>query len=171
MADLRLSQGVVPFNIGLGLGGERQGLWRIDGRGCKGFAIDKAMQQVSADAVTLPDSRTTSSLARIEPLQYLGPEYHYRVALEPSAQRWWFSLDTAVGWMALHGVAGKEVILFTTGRLTAETVMRAAYNGIAVIVSRKGITATCYDLAVKLGMTVLGHAARGRYICYVGEVA
>jgi protein-glutamine gamma-glutamyltransferase len=41
--------------------------------------------------------RTTSSLARIEPLQYLGPEYHYRVALEPSSQRWWFSLDTVVG--------------------------------------------------------------------------
>jgi len=41
--------------------------------------------------------RTSRSLARIEPLQYLGPEYRYRIALEPSSQRWWFSLDTAVG--------------------------------------------------------------------------
>ena len=41
--------------------------------------------------------RTASSLARIEPLQYLGPEYRYRIALEPSSQRWWFSLDTAMG--------------------------------------------------------------------------
>jgi transglutaminase-like putative cysteine protease len=28
------------------------------------------------------------------PLQYLGPAYRYRITLEPSAQRWWFSLDT-----------------------------------------------------------------------------
>src|SRR2546430_13887405 len=28
---------------------------------------------------------------RVEPL---GPAYTYRVALEPSQQRWWFSLDT-----------------------------------------------------------------------------
>ncbi|HWM67393.1 MAG TPA: DUF3488 and transglutaminase-like domain-containing protein [Steroidobacteraceae bacterium] len=41
--------------------------------------------------------RTARSLARMEPLQYLGPEYHYRIALEPSAQRWWFSLDTVTG--------------------------------------------------------------------------
>jgi transglutaminase-like putative cysteine protease len=27
-------------------------------------------------------------------LQYLGPEYRYRVWLEPSSQRWWFALDT-----------------------------------------------------------------------------
>jgi transglutaminase-like putative cysteine protease len=41
--------------------------------------------------------RTSRSLARMEPLQYLGQEYHYRIALEPSAQRWWFSLDTVTG--------------------------------------------------------------------------
>jgi transglutaminase-like putative cysteine protease len=27
-------------------------------------------------------------------LEYAGPAYHYRVTLEPSEQRWWFSLDT-----------------------------------------------------------------------------
>jgi transglutaminase-like putative cysteine protease len=41
--------------------------------------------------------RTAHSFARIQPLQYLGPEYRYRISLEPSAQRWWFSLDTATG--------------------------------------------------------------------------
>ena len=46
MAGLRLSQGIVSFNIGLGLVDERQGLRRIDGRRSEEFAIDKAMQQV-----------------------------------------------------------------------------------------------------------------------------
>jgi transglutaminase-like putative cysteine protease len=41
--------------------------------------------------------RTGRRLARMQPLQYLGPAYHYRITLEPSAQRWWFSLDTATG--------------------------------------------------------------------------
>jgi len=38
--------------------------------------------------------RTDRTFARMQPLQYLGPEYHYRISLEPSSQRWWFSLDT-----------------------------------------------------------------------------
>jgi transglutaminase-like putative cysteine protease len=41
--------------------------------------------------------RTAHSFAHMQPLQYLGTEYRYRIALEPSAQRWWFSLDTATG--------------------------------------------------------------------------
>ena len=41
--------------------------------------------------------RSQRSLARMEPLQYLGPEYRYRISLEPSAQRWWFTLDTVTG--------------------------------------------------------------------------
>jgi protein-glutamine gamma-glutamyltransferase len=41
--------------------------------------------------------REARSFVRMDPLQYLGPEYHYRISLEPSAQRWWISLDTATG--------------------------------------------------------------------------
>jgi transglutaminase-like putative cysteine protease len=41
--------------------------------------------------------RMQNSLIRQDPLEYLGPEYHYRISLEPSSQRWWFSLDTATG--------------------------------------------------------------------------
>jgi transglutaminase-like putative cysteine protease len=41
--------------------------------------------------------RTPNSFVRQDPLQYLGIEYRYHISLEPSAQRWWFSLDTATG--------------------------------------------------------------------------
>jgi len=41
--------------------------------------------------------RTARSFASVEPLKYLGPEYRYRISLEPSARHWWFSLDTATG--------------------------------------------------------------------------
>jgi FdhD protein len=78
------------------------------------------------------------------------------------------ALDTICGWLALHGVSGRDMILYTTGRLTAEVIMKAALSGIATIISRKGMTALCYDLAERLGMTLFGHAAKGRYICYAG---
>jgi FdhD protein len=78
------------------------------------------------------------------------------------------SLDTICGWMALHGIAGTDMILYTTGRLTAEVIMKAALSGIATIISRKGMTALCSDLAARLGMTLFGHAAKNHYICYAG---
>jgi FdhD protein len=78
------------------------------------------------------------------------------------------ALDTICGWMALHGIPGTDMILYTTGRLTAEVIMKAALSGVSTIISRKGMTALCYDLAVRLGMTLFGHATKGRYICYAG---
>jgi FdhD protein len=77
-------------------------------------------------------------------------------------------LDTLAGWMAFHGVAGGDKILFTTGRLTSEMVMKAAHNGVPIVVSRNGVTAMGYDLAVKLGMTLFGRAANRRFLCYTG---
>lgn len=78
------------------------------------------------------------------------------------------SFDIITGWMALHGVSGSDKLLFTTGRLTAEVVIKAADNGIPILVSRKGVTSACLDLAARLGMTLIGHASRRRYICYAG---
>ncbi len=78
-------------------------------------------------------------------------------------------LDTVTGWMMLHGIAGGDKSLFTTGRLTGEMVMKAAHNGVSIMVSRNGVTSMGYELAVKLGMVLVARAAKGRYLCYVGE--
>jgi FdhD protein len=77
-------------------------------------------------------------------------------------------IDTVAGWMALHGVSGGDKILFTTGRLTGEMVMKAAHNGVPIVVSRNGVTAMGCDLAAKLGMTLFGRAANRRFLCYTG---
>ncbi len=92
-------------------------------------------------------------------------------------QELWFSIedvsrhngvDTVTGWMALYGVAGADKILFTTGRLTGEMVLKAAFNGIPILVTRNGVTAMGRDLAERSGMTLIGRAANRRYICYTG---
>ena len=77
-------------------------------------------------------------------------------------------VDTVTGWMAQHGVAGDDKILFTTGRLTAEMVMKAAYSGIPVMLSRNGTTAKGQEIASQNGMILIGRAANRKFLCYVG---
>jgi FdhD protein len=78
-------------------------------------------------------------------------------------------VDTITGWMALRDCPGGDKILFSTGRLTSEMVMKTAASGIPIAVSRNGISAMGYDLAASAGMTLFGRAAKQRFICYVGE--
>jgi FdhD protein len=77
-------------------------------------------------------------------------------------------VDTVTGWMALHGVGGRDKILFTTGRLTGEMVMKAAFNGIPILITRNGVTDLGYRIATRLRMTLFGRAANRRYLCYSG---
>lgn len=77
-------------------------------------------------------------------------------------------VDTVTGWMALHGVAGGDKILFTTGRLTGEMVMKAAFNGIPILITRNGVTDMGYTIATRLRMSLFGRAANRRYLCYTG---
>lgn len=77
-------------------------------------------------------------------------------------------LDTVSGWMALHGIDGGDKILFTTGRLTGEMVIKAAQCGVPIVVSRNGVSTMGYDLAKKFGMALFGRAVSRRFHCYVG---
>jgi FdhD protein len=79
------------------------------------------------------------------------------------------ALDTIRGWMALHGIQGGNKILFTTGRLTGEMVIKAAQSGIPIVVSRNGVSTMGYDVAEKLGMSLFGRAVGRRFHCYVGS--
>jgi FdhD protein len=79
------------------------------------------------------------------------------------------ALDTICGWMALHGIEGGDKVLFTTGRLTGEMVIKAAQSGVPILVSRNGVSAMGYDLAQKFGMALFGRAVNRRFHCYVGE--
>ena len=79
------------------------------------------------------------------------------------------ALDTISGWMALHGIEGGNKVLFTSGRLTGEMVIKAAQSGVPILVSRNGVSAMGYDLAKKFGMALFGRAVNRRFHCYVGE--
>jgi FdhD protein len=78
------------------------------------------------------------------------------------------AVDTIAGWMWMHDVDGAGKIFYTTGRLTSEMVIKAGQMGVAILVSRSGITQMGYRMACKLGMCLFGRAINRRYICYCG---
>lgn len=78
------------------------------------------------------------------------------------------AVDTITGWMALHGVDGADKVLYTTGRLTSEMVLKAARIGVPIVISRNGVTAMGHEMALRLGMTLFGRAANRRFLCYCG---
>ena len=79
------------------------------------------------------------------------------------------AVDKIAGWMFLEGVSGADKILYTTGRLTSEMVIKAAHMGIPTVVSRSGFTAWGVSIARDLGMTLIGRLRGQRFVCLSGE--
>jgi FdhD protein len=82
------------------------------------------------------------------------------------------AIDTIAGWMWMQAdqslAQGADKIFYTTGRLTSEMVTKAAQMGVPIIVSRNGVTQMGYELAQRLGMTLIGRASHRHFICYCG---
>ena len=78
------------------------------------------------------------------------------------------AVDAIAGWMWLEGVDGGDKIFYTTGRLTSEMVIKAAQMGIPFLVSRSGLTQMGYDIAKRVGITMIGRAVNKHYLLFTG---
>lgn len=78
------------------------------------------------------------------------------------------AVDKVAGWMRAEGVGGANKILYTTGRLTSEMVIKCALMGIPVLVSRSGFTAWGVEIARDVGLTVIGRLRGKRFECLSG---
>jgi FdhD protein len=78
------------------------------------------------------------------------------------------AVDAIAGWMWLEGVDGGDKIFYTTGRLTSEMVIKAAQMGIPFLVSRSGLTQMGYEIAQKVGITMIGRAVNKHYLLFTG---
>ena len=79
------------------------------------------------------------------------------------------AVDKIAGWMLSTGEEGADKILYTTGRLTSEMVIKTAMMGIPVLVSRSGFTAWGVEIAREVGLTLIGRMRGQRYVCLAGE--
>jgi FdhD protein len=79
------------------------------------------------------------------------------------------AVDAIAGQMWLDGLDGDDKIFYTTGRLTSEMVIKAAQMGIPFLVSRSGLTQMGWEIARRLGMTMIGRAQGRHYLLFTGE--
>jgi len=77
--------------------------------------------------------------------------------------------DAISGRMWLDNLSGDDKIFYTTGRLTSEIVMKTAFMGIPVLLSRSGVTQMGLELARELGMTMIARAKGKHFLVYHGE--
>jgi FdhD protein len=79
------------------------------------------------------------------------------------------AVDKIAGWMLSEGVAAGDKLLYTTGRLTSEMVIKTAMMGIPVLASRSGFTAWGVEIAREVGLTLIGRMRGKRFVCLSGE--
>lgn len=79
------------------------------------------------------------------------------------------AVDKIAGFMFRHGLPAGDKILYTTGRLTSEMVIKTALMGIPVLASRSGFTAWGVEIARQVGLTLIGRMRGQRFVCLSGE--
>ncbi len=79
------------------------------------------------------------------------------------------AVDKIAGWMLSERVSADDKLLYTTGRLTSEMVIKTALMGIPVLASRSGFTAWGVEIAQQVGLTLIGRMKGQRFVCLAGE--
>ncbi len=86
------------------------------------------------------------------------------------------AIDTIAGWMWLRdgdSAPAQPVdaprIFYTTGRLTSEMVIKSAQMGVAIVISRSGITQMGFEIAQRVGLCTVGRATGKHFLCYTGR--
>ena len=79
------------------------------------------------------------------------------------------AVDAIAGRMWLDSIDGSDKIFYTTGRLTSEMVIKAAQMQIPFLVSRSGLTQMGWNIAARIGITMLGRAVNKHYLLFTGK--
>lgn len=79
------------------------------------------------------------------------------------------AVDAIAGFMWLDAIDGSDKVFYTTGRLTSEMVIKCAQMGIPFLISRSGLTRMGFEIAKKVGLTMLGRASGRHYLAFSGR--
>ena len=63
---------------------------------------------------------------------------------------------------------GSDCIVYTTGRVTSEMVIKATQMGVPILLSRSGVTHMGLELAQDLGMVMIARAKGRHFLVYNG---
>ncbi len=76
------------------------------------------------------------------------------------------AVDSISGLMWLADKPGKNLVFFTTGRLTSEMVIKGAQMGIPFLLTRSGVTLMGLELARKTNLTLLSRCSGKHFEIY-----
>jgi FdhD protein len=76
------------------------------------------------------------------------------------------AVDSISGLMWLANKPGKDLIFFTTGRLTSEMVIKGAQMGVPFLLTRSGVTLMGLELARKTNLTILSRCSGKHFEIY-----
>ena len=76
------------------------------------------------------------------------------------------AVDSISGLMWLANKTGKDLIFFTTGRLTSEMVIKGAQMGVPFLLTRSGVTLMGLELARKTNLTILSRCSGKHFEIY-----
>lgn len=183
----------VDWDVGAAAVKTRDGIDRIEERtakrvvttGCgQGTVFGALMDEI--ENVQLPDARITQAqlyglvnAIRVQESTYKSAGSVHGCALFRGEEMLLFvedvgrhnAIDTIAGWMWLQEPSAFDttdapLVFYTTGRLTSEMVIKSAQMGVAIVVSRSGMTQMGYEIAERLGLCTVGRATGRHFICY-----
>ena len=151
--------------------------------GCgQGSVFGGLMDEI--DSVKLPDTRMSqadlyaiTNAIRLQETTYKSAGSVHGCALFAGTEMLMFvedvgrhnAIDTIAGWLWMQSADVQQrtdKVFYTTGRLTSEMVIKAAQMGIAIVVSRSGITQMGHEVAERVGLCTIGRAMNKRFLCY-----
>ena len=187
----------VDWEVGAAAVKTRGGIERIEERtahrvvttGCgQGSVFGHLMDEV--DSISLPAARITQAqlygvvnAIRLQESTYKSAGSVHGCALFRGEQMLLFvedvgrhnAIDTIAGWMWLQqealpaATAEEPLVFYTTGRLTSEMVIKSAQMGVAIVVSRSGMTQMGFDIAQRIGLCTVGRATNRHFLCYTAR--
>ena len=78
------------------------------------------------------------------------------------------AIDKIAGWLWYNKRNMDNLVLYTTGRLTSEMVIKTVQMNVPILISRSGFTAAGVDLAKKSNLTLIGRAKGKRFVALAG---
>lgn len=155
---------------------------RTQTSGCaQGTAFGDLMEQIEGRVLPPAELRTswlyalTHKINRTPSLYLEAGAIHGCVLCEADCPRVYMedvgrhnAVDKIAGYMRTNGIDPAGMILYTTGRLTSEMVIKTVRMGIPVLVSRSGFTAQGVELARRAGLTLIGRAKGRRFLALSG---
>ena len=76
------------------------------------------------------------------------------------------TLDKIAGMLLMNPMVSKRRIILTTGRISSEMLQKSARMGATILISRTSPSSLSIELAVKMGITLIGYARRNQFNVY-----